>query len=53
MVPPAADTAICAVGYRTNLRDITSGTDRKCGADCSAAAGDDLVTGPGSPLSYP
>ena len=51
MAPPAADTAICAGGSSTNLRDITSGPNGKCGADCTAAAGDDLVTGLGSPIS--
>ena len=53
MAPPAADTASYAGGDSTNLRDTTSGTNRKCGADCTAAAGDALVTGLGSPISYP
>ena len=53
MAPPAANTASYAGGYHTNLRDTTSGTNRKCGADCTAAAGDALVTGLGSPISYP
>jgi len=53
LAPPAADTASYAGGDSTNLRDTTSGTNRKCGADCTAAAGDALVTGLGSPISYP
>jgi len=53
LAPPAADTASSAGGSSTNLRDITGGTNGKCGTDCTAAAGHDLVTGLGSPISYP
>ena len=45
--------AIYAGGYRTNLRDITSGTNGRCGQQCSAGPGYDLVTGLGSPVNYP
>jgi subtilase family serine protease len=47
------DKAIFASGYKTNLRDITSGTNGNCGTACTAGPGYDLVTGLGSPLSYP
>jgi subtilase family serine protease len=47
------DAAIYAGGYATNLRDITSGTNGSCGTDCTAGTGYDLVTGLGSPVSYP
>jgi len=40
-------------GYKTNLRDITSGTNGSCGTDCTAGVGYDLVTGLGSPINYP
>ena len=40
-------------GYKTNLRDVSSGTNGLCGFDCTAGAGYDLVTGLGSPVSYP
>ena len=40
-------------GYLSFLRDITSGTNGSCGADCTAGTGYDLVTGLGSPMSYP
>lgn len=40
-------------GYKTNLRDITSGTNGSCGTDCTAGPGYDLVTGLGSPINYP
>lgn len=33
------------------FRDVTSGTNGSCGADCSAAAGYDPVTGLGSPVT--
>ncbi|HSD12386.1 MAG TPA: S53 family peptidase [Patescibacteria group bacterium] len=33
------------------FRDITSGTNGSCGANCTAAAGYDLVTGLGSPVA--
>lgn len=36
-------------GYATRLRDVTSGTNGACGANCTASAGYDLVTGLGSP----
>ncbi len=45
--------AIYVSGYSTNLRDITSGTNGTCGTDCTAGRGYDLVTGLGSPVSYP
>jgi subtilase family serine protease len=47
------DEAIFASGYQTNLRDITVGTNGNCGTDCTAGPGYDLLTGLGSPLSYP
>jgi subtilase family serine protease len=47
------DSAIYSGGYKTNLRDITSGTNGSCGTDCTAGTGYDLVTGLGSPISYP
>lgn len=47
------DAAIYSVGYSTNLRDITSGTNGTCGTDCTAGPGYDLVTGLGSPTNYP
>jgi subtilase family serine protease len=46
------DSAIYSGGYSTNLRDIKSGTNGKCGTNCTAGAGYDLVTGLGSPISY-
>jgi subtilase family serine protease len=46
-------SAIYSGGYRTNLRDITSGTNGTCGTDCTAGTGYDLVTGLGSPINYP
>jgi hypothetical protein len=39
-------------GYASYLRDITSGTNGSCGADCTAGTGYDLVTGLGSPMNY-
>ena len=45
--------AIYGGGYRTNLRDIASGSNGSCGTDCTAGAGYDLVTGLGSPVNYP
>jgi subtilase family serine protease len=42
---PAALYPLATNGYR----DITSGTNGTCGADCTAFAGYDLVTGLGSP----
>ena len=47
------DSAIYSGGYKTNLRDITSGTNGTCGTDCTAGTGYDLVTGLGSPVNYP
>jgi subtilase family serine protease len=47
------DSAIYSSGYKTNLRDITSGTNGTCGTDCTAGTGYDLVTGLGSPVNYP
>jgi subtilase family serine protease len=47
------DSAIYSGGFTTNLRDITSGTNGSCGTDCTAGTGYDLVTGLGSPISYP
>jgi subtilase family serine protease len=47
------DSAIYGGGYSTNLRDIASGTNGKCGTDCTAGTGYDLVTGLGSPINYP
>jgi hypothetical protein len=55
----AGDTAlqgnahIYSGGYKTNLRDIASGTNGSCGTDCTSGAGYDLVTGLGSPINYP
>ena len=46
-------SAIYSGGYKTNLRDITSGTNGTCGTDCTAGTGYDLVTGLGSPINYP
>ena len=40
-------------GYESYLRDITGGTNGSCGTDCTAGTGYDLVTGLGSPISYP
>ena len=45
--------AIYSGGYKTYLRDITSGTNGSCGAKCTAGTGYDLVTGLGSPINYP
>jgi subtilase family serine protease len=45
--------AIYSTGYKSNLRDITSGTNGSCGTDCTAGPGYDLVTGLGSPINYP
>ncbi|HEV2371739.1 MAG TPA: S53 family peptidase [Streptosporangiaceae bacterium] len=47
------DSAIYSGGYKTNLRDITSGSNGGCGTDCRAGKGYDLVTGLGSPINYP
>jgi subtilase family serine protease len=47
------DTRIYSGGFSTNLRDVTSGTNGTCGTDCTAGTGYDLVTGLGSPISYP
>ncbi len=47
------DAAIFSGGYKTNLRDITSGTNGSCGNACTAGTGYDLVTGLGSPVNYP
>jgi len=47
------NSAIYGGGYKTNLRDVTSGTNGSCGIDCSAGTGYDLVTGLGSPINYP
>jgi len=47
------DAAIYSGGYKTNLRDVTSGTNGSCGTDCTAGVGYDLVTGLGSPINYP
>jgi subtilase family serine protease len=47
------NAAIYSGGYKTNLRDITGGTNGSCGTDCSAGTGYDLVTGLGSPINYP
>jgi hypothetical protein len=47
------DASIYSGGYKTNLRDITSGTNGTCGTDCTAGTGYDLVTGLGSPVNYP
>lgn len=47
------DAAVYSGGYRTNLRDITSGTNGTCGTACTAGTGYDLVTGLGSPVNYP
>ena len=43
------DTAIYSGAYAANLRDITTGTNGKCGAACTAGKGYDRVTGLGSP----
>jgi subtilase family serine protease len=40
-----------ASSYSSHFRDITSGLNGKCGSDCTAATGYDLVTGLGSPLT--
>lgn len=45
--------AIYSGGYKTNLRDITSGSNGGCGTDCGAGPGYDLITGLGSPINYP
>ncbi len=47
------NAAIYSGGYKTNLTDITSGTNGTCGTDCTAGPGYDLVTGLGSPINYP
>ena len=39
-------------GYKSYLRDITSGTNGSCGTDCTAGTGYDLVTGLGGPINY-
>src|SRR6266704_2434681 len=46
-------SAIYSGGYKTNLRDVTSGNNGTCGTDCTAGTGYDLVTGLGSPINYP
>jgi subtilase family serine protease len=43
---------IYASGYKTKLRDITSGGNGSCGSHCTAGPGYDLVTGLGSPVNY-
>ena len=35
--------------HYNDYHDVTSGTNGTCGADCTAVAGYDLVTGIGSP----
>jgi subtilase family serine protease len=40
--------AIYSSGYAANYHDITSGTNGSCGAQCTAVAGYDLVTGIGT-----
>jgi subtilase family serine protease len=47
------NAAIYGGGYKTSLRDITSGKNGGCGTDCKAGKGYDLVTGLGSPINYP
>lgn len=47
------NAAIYGGGYKTNLRDVTSGKNGSCGTDCTAGKGYDLVTGLGSPIDYP
>jgi hypothetical protein len=50
---PMGDTAhadVYALGS-TNLRDITSGSNGRCGAECTAGPGYDTVTGLGSPTA--
>jgi subtilase family serine protease len=47
------NAAIYSGGYKTNLRDITSGSNGSCGTNCKAGVGYDLVTGLGSPIDYP
>ncbi len=47
------NSAIYSGGYKTNLRDIKSGTNGSCGTDCTAGTGYDLATGLGSPINYP
>ncbi|HEV2370953.1 MAG TPA: hypothetical protein VGS19_02190 [Streptosporangiaceae bacterium] len=48
------DKAIYAGGYKTSLRDITSGSSPGgCGTACTAGPGFDLLTGLGSPINYP
>jgi subtilase family serine protease len=44
-------TDAASPSYGTYFRDITSGTNGKCGADCTATTGYDLITGLGSPLT--
>lgn len=50
---PDGDTAHTDVyGLRsTSLRDITSGSNGRCGAECTAGPGYDTVTGLGSPTA--
>lgn len=40
-----------SVTYGADYRDIQSGTNGSCGANCTAVSGYDLVTGLGSPLA--
>jgi len=50
---PDGDTAhtdVYALGS-TSLRDITSGSNGRCGAECTAGPGYDTVTGLGSPIA--
>ncbi|RPE37593.1 hypothetical protein EDD90_0444 [Streptomyces sp. Ag109_O5-1] len=50
---PEGDTAhtdVYALGG-TSLRDITAGSNGKCGAECTAGPGYDTVTGLGSPTA--
>lgn len=50
---PEGDTAHTSVYAldSTSLRDITSGSNGRCGAECTAGPGYDTVTGLGSPIA--
>ncbi|MYV39959.1 hypothetical protein GT030_14055 [Streptomyces sp. SID1328] len=50
---PDGDTAHTGIHSLdgSSLRDVTAGSDGRCGTACTAGPGYDTVTGPGSPTA--
>jgi subtilase family serine protease len=42
-----------ATGWKQHLRNVTTGSNGSCGVPCNAGPGYDLITGLGTPYSYP